>query len=167
MTEKMIPPRPEVDMVACPACSTTVAKTAVDPTTVAAPSSDPEVARDIRERRISRAERRGFYDIAADLSVIADRQQRVAEEQEQPEPRAGLDICPACQSPDVAVNEAVLTPTGRRALQLSRSDGIDRARKVREEKSEVSQQMHKRNKRLREQRAAELAARGRMFGGTA
>ncbi len=159
------PPPPE--LVSCPACASPVAKTDVDPSKVRASVDDPDVHRDITERRIRRAARRGHFADASAMGAVADRESRTAAEEDQREPRPGLDQCPVCNSQDVTVDEHVLSPTGRRVLQLSRSDGIDRARKVREEKSEVSQQMHRRNKRLQEQRAAEAAARSRNYGGIA
>lgn len=157
--------RPE--LVSCPVCFTAVDQTDVNPGMVAPPVDDPEVHRDIVERRISRAARRGFFEDAAAMGQVADREVRTAAEEEPPQPRPGLDQCPACGAEDVAVDESRLTSTGRRALHLSRSEGVENIRRAKAEKSETTKAVLAHNAKAKALRDAERATRSRYHGGGA
>ncbi|MDH3006247.1 hypothetical protein [Gordonia alkanivorans] len=137
-SEATTPTRP------CPACSTVVPAADINATMLVASVGDTSID-EMRLRR--RARRAGDIEESLRLRQVAG---QVRDEAPETEPKSGDDVCPACRTENVAINESRLSDLGRRMLARSRAGATESAvDEIRERKSRKSREVFAEGNRKR------------------
>ncbi|MGV9794431.1 hypothetical protein [Gordonia sp. NPDC003422] len=149
----------------CPACHTLVSAEDVDSSMLRADAPNQSIEQAILARRARRAQMAGDLPEVAAQKDVAERLRHHAKADAEDRPaQPGSDICPACTSKNITVDESMLSSFGRRELRRSRQRSTDEAvQAIRDRKSAPSRaaQAKENAARAERRRAAHRRAAGR------